>query len=190
VATTTGQGDPSAQPAKMALTKSLTGVAGVGQSPNLDRSLPAADSPSLVASGSARREMATQNMPEGPALSPSSTAIAGRSRATASAPSSTLRAQELENASQAGAQQLAQVDAAAGASLQRQPPNAARGPVTASPGQVEVAIGPPQTIADSGASSRASGGGQPTINTQTQSTQLARREVGGSTAAALATDTK
>lgn len=190
VATTTGQGDPSAQPAKMALTKSLTGVAGVGQSPNLDRSLPAADSPSLVASGSARREMATQNMPEGPALSPSSTAIAGRSRATASAPSSTLRAQELENASQAGAQQLAQVDAAAGASLQRQSSNAADGPVTASPGQVEVDIGPTQTIADSGASSRASGGGQPTINTQTQSTQLARREVGGSTAAALATDTK
>lgn len=190
VATSTGQGDPSAQPARMAMTKSLAGMAGVGQSPNLDRSLPAADSPAMVASGSARREQATQDTPEGPALAPSATAIAGRSQSTANTPTSTLKAEALDNASQAGAETLARVEASAGASLTRQSSDAPQAKATAAVGQVEVDVGPTQVVADSGASSRASGGGQPTINTETQSRQIARSKVGGSAAASLANATQ
>jgi hypothetical protein len=186
----TGQGDPTAQPTRMALTKSLAGTAGVGQSPNLDRSLPAADSPALVASGSARREQATQDMPEGPALAPSATALAGRSQSTANTPTSTLKAEALDNASQAGAETLARVEASAGAALTRQSSDAPQAKATASVGQVEVDVGPTQVVADSGASSRASGGGQPTINTQTQSRQIARNNAGSSAAASLAASTK
>lgn len=186
--TATGTGDPSAQPARLAVTKSLAGTAGVGQSPNLDRSLPAADSASLVASGSARREAATQNTPPGPALAPSGSAMAGRSLASNNAPSASLKAETLDHATESGAAQVATVDATAGAALQKQSSNAAPGPISAAVGQVEVDLGPTQIVADSGSSSRASGGGQPTINAQTQSTQLARRAIGGSAAASLATD--
>ena len=51
-----------------ALNKAQTGTAGRGASLNLGLADPSADSPATVASGSAQRAEATQNIPAGPAL--------------------------------------------------------------------------------------------------------------------------
>jgi hypothetical protein len=173
-----GSGDPTAQPARMALSRSLAGVAGAGQSPNIDSSLPGGSSPALVASGAARRAEATQQEAPGAALSPASPAALARSRAGASVPTATTKADAIEAATTAGGEQVAELTASASAALTRADAAAQQGDVTAAKGTGEVDLGPSQVVAEAGAG-RASGGGQAELNFQTQSPQLARSTSAG-----------
>lgn len=181
-----GVGSPTAEPARMALSKALTGLAGIGQGRNLDRARPAADSPALIASSAARRARATQETPPGPALSPQAAALVRRSVAGALVPASALQSQaEAEVAVAAGAQQADQLAASASAALTRADANAPTGPVTGTTGVTEVDLGPSRAVSE-GQTGRGSGGGQPTLNFDTDVPKIARRSnVGGAPLAAL-----
>jgi hypothetical protein len=181
-----GTGDPAASPARMALSRSLAGVAGAGRSPNVDSSMPGGTSPALVASGAARRAEATQQAAPGAALSPAAPAQLARSQAGANLPTATLQAESVELANAAGGAQVAEVSASASAALTRADAAARQGDVTGAKGTGEVDLGPTQVVAESGAG-RASGGGQAELNFQTQSPQLARTSAtGGAPLMALA----
>jgi hypothetical protein len=182
----TGTGDPSAQPAQLALTRSQAGTAGAGRSPNVDSSLPGAASPALTASGAARRAEATQNTPQGDALSPASPAAIARAIAGADSPTSSLLAEAAETGTIGGANQLADVSASASAALTRSDAAARSGPITATKGTGEVDLGPTQQIAEAGMG-RASGGGQTELNFQAQAADVARTQPGGAPLMALAT---
>ncbi|MDX1944557.1 MAG: hypothetical protein SFU86_04050 [Pirellulaceae bacterium] len=181
-----GAGEPSAQPTRMALSRSQAGTAGAGRSPNVDSSLPGGNSPALAASGAARRAEATRNTNAGDALSPSSPSQLARSRAGAEVPSSTIQAQAVDVATVGGGEQVADVTASASAALTRADASAKVGAVNASKGSGEVDLGPTQVVAEAGVG-RASGGGQPELNFETQSPQLARaQQSGGAPLMALA----
>jgi hypothetical protein len=181
-----GAGDPSAQPARMALSKSLGGVAGVGRSPNMDRSLPGGAGPAMVASSAARRAEATQSGPPGDALAPSALAQVARARAGAQAPTASLEAQAIDHATTSGATEVAQLNASSSAALTRADSDARRSDVTGAKGAGEVDLGPTQIVAEAGAG-RAAGGGQAELNFETNAPQIARRtETGGSPAMSLA----
>ncbi len=181
-----GVGSPSAEPARMALAKAVTGLAGIGHGRNLDRARPAADSPALVASSAARRPQATQETPPGPALSPQAAALVRRSAAGDLVPASALQSQaDAEVALAAGAQQADQMAASASAALTRADANAPTGPVTGTTGVTEVDIGPSRAVSE-GQTGRGSGGGQPTLNFDTDVPKIARsNNVGGAPLAAL-----
>jgi hypothetical protein len=173
-----GTGDPSAQPARMSLSKSLAGTAGVGRSPNFDRSLPGGNSPAMVASGAADRAEATQNTPTGDALSPSAPAQIARSQAGANLPSASLKAEPVDFASTAGGAEISQLTASSSAALTRSDASAVQGEVTGAKGEAEVDVGTTQLVAETG-SGRAAGGGQQTLNFETQSPELARAAAAG-----------
>ena len=157
-----GTGDTSAQPARMALSKSLAGVAGAGQSANLDRATPAGESPAMVASGSAQRAKSTQNTPEGAALAPSAPAAISRSVAGADRPSSTTKAEEVDFATTGATKAVGEINASSSAAVVQEKSKAAAGEVTAAKGNIEVDLGPTQIVAEKGRAG-ASGGGQPGI---------------------------
>jgi hypothetical protein len=182
-----GVADPAAQPARLAMAKAVTGTAGVDQGRNLDRARPAADSPAMVASASARRTQATQDSPPGPALAPQAPALVRRSVAGADTPGATMRAESLADAATtAGAPRPDQVAASASAAVTRADANAVQGPVTAASGSTEIDLGPERVISE-GAMGRASGGGQPVMNFAVEAKRLARStHVGGAPLTALA----
>ncbi|MBC8353351.1 MAG: hypothetical protein H8E66_15235 [Planctomycetes bacterium] len=173
-----GEAAPIPEASRTAMTRSLNGVSGVGQAANLDRAIAAAESPSLVASGSARRAKATQATPEGAALAPSAPALVRHSLAGAERPSASIRATTTEAATLAGAQQPTDVTASSSAALTRADAAVATGTVTAAAGQVQVDLGPTRVVSGGGAS-RAAGGGQPELNLSAQAEQLARSSSGG-----------
>ena len=181
-----GAGDPAAQPARMALNKSLAGTAGSGRSPNVDRGLPGGDSPAMVASSAARRAEATQEAPPGDAFSPSAPATIARSQAGAQTPTASLLAQDVEVATTGGGSEISPNAASASAALTRADAAANRGEVTGAKGTTDVDLGPTQVVSEAG-SGKAAGGGQPELNFETQSSQIARRsEIGGSPLMSLA----
>jgi hypothetical protein len=185
-----GVGSPTAEPARMALSKALTGLAGIGQGRNLDRAQPAADSPALIASAAARRSQATQETPPGPALSPQAAALVRRAAAGNQVPTASLQAQaNAEIALAAGAQQADPLAASASAALARADAAAPAGPVTGTSGVTEVDLGPSRAVSE-GQTGRGSGGGQPTLNFDTDAPRIARsNNVGGAPRAALASPT-
>lgn len=174
-----GTGEPAAQPQTTAVARSTAGMAGAGQSANLDRSAPAAPSPALLAAGAAQRSQATQATPEGPALAPSEAAILRRSTAGADRPSAVLKAEPIPTATTAGAAQPTQLAASASASVTQASSNAAAGAVNAAAGRVEVDTGPTQVVSERGVG-RASGGGQPDATLAPESAVIARSRTGGS----------
>ncbi|MCL4202170.1 MAG: hypothetical protein KJ000_06730 [Pirellulaceae bacterium] len=186
-----GAGEPVAAPVRMAMAKSMTGTAGVGGGRNLDRARPAADSPAMVASASARRAESIQDTPPGPDLSPAAPALVRRATAGQTAPGASLQAQPItELATAAGADRPTELAASASAAQRRADAKAAEGPTTAARGTTEVDLGATQVVSE-GQSGRASGGGQPVLNFETDSPQLARSEqVGGAPLAALAEPTR
>lgn len=187
---TRGLGDPTAVAARTALAKSSSGTAGIGSGRNLDRARPAADSPAMVASASARRAESTQLAEAGPAMSPSAPATVRRARAGSDAPGAALQAEPVAQvATAAGTEQPSELSANASAALTRNDANSRRGPVTAAAGTAEVDLGPTRVVSE-GETGRASGGGQPAINFQTDASQLARSDlVGGTPMASIAADT-
>lgn len=182
-----GESAPTPEASRTAMTRSLNGVSGVGQAANLDRALEAADSPSLVASGSARRAKATQNAPEGAALAPSAPALVRHSLAGAERPSASVRATTTEAATVAGSQQPAELTASSSGALTRANADATISEVTAAAGQVQVDMGPTRVVSGGG-SSRAAGGGQPALNLSAQAQQLARNSSGGTPQPTLASE--
>ncbi len=180
-----GAADPTASPARMALSKGLAGTAGAGQSPNLDSSSPNAPSPAMVASSAAQRAQASQEMAKGDALSPAAPSQVARSRAEASMPLSTMQAEAVEVATTGATSEAGETNASAAATLTRAAANAPASNVTAAKGSTDIDLGPTALVGDTGAG-RAAGGGQPMLNFETKSTQIARNQsVGGAAQLAL-----
>ena len=182
---TPGTSAPAPDASRNALTRSLNGVAGVGQSTNLDRALTAGESPALVASGAARRAETTQNTPAGPALAPSAPALVRSSLAGADRPTASLQANTLAMATEAGSESPSAQASSSSAALTRADSNANPGLISASAGQVQVDLGPTRVVSENGAS-RAAGGGQPELNLASQSQQLTRNTANAAENSALA----
>lgn len=171
--------NPTAEPARLSLSRSSVGTAGLGADRNLDRGLPApTTSNAPIASAAARRAEATQNTPAGPALSPAEVAKVSRSRADATSPQSTLQVQIASTAPMGGAEQPSELSASSSASINRNSANAKPGEISAAAGNLELDTGSTQIVASTGGG-RAAGGGQPVINLETQSKALARNQAGG-----------
>jgi hypothetical protein len=117
-------------------------------------------------------------MAKGDALSPSAPAQIARSRADSSAPQATLEAQAVEVATTGGTRQVSEMTASSAANLTRAAADAPAGSVTAAKGSTDIDLGPTAIVGDTG-SGRAAGGGQPNMNFETKSSQLARSEAGG-----------
>jgi hypothetical protein len=169
----------------MALARGQAGIAGGGNSPNVDSSLPGGNSPALAASGAARRSVATQHGPPGDALSPASQATIARSRAGADSPTAAILAESLDTGTIGGSTALAEATASSGAAITRADASVERGATSAARGTGEVDLGPTQTIAEAGVG-RASGGGQPQLNASSATPRLARQSTGGAPATSLA----
>lgn len=185
-----GVGEPAAQPARLALSRSMTGTAGVGTGRNLDRARPADDSPSMTASASARRAEPMQDTPQGPALSPAAPPLVRRSLAGDAAPSASLPADPIAATPTTVAADRPEELAASATAVQRQrDARAVEGPTTADRGTTEVDLGVTQIVSE-GQIGRASGGGQPQLSFEIDAPRLARSErVGGAPLAALAEPT-
>lgn len=146
---------------RLALSRAQAGVAGSGNSPNLDRGPGAGDSPALSASASARRDSATSSGAPDAALVPSTSAVRAQSRASQISPVGS-QAETIAGAETGAAPQPGEF-ASASASLSQATGNAQRGEVSAAKGTADVDLGP-STIVAEGGSGRASGGGQPELS--------------------------
>lgn len=177
-----GSGEAAVQPSRTALTRSLEGISGVGQSANLDRALEASDSPSLVASGSARRAETTSRQPDAASLSSSTPAVTRQALAGAEIARSTVQATVPTAAAMLGGTQPAELNATASATLARADAAATRADLSAAAGMADLDVGPTRVINESGIS-RATGGGQPEQSPITESTSLARAARSGGAAA-------
>ena len=105
-------------------------------------------------------------------------------------PSASLQSQaDATIALAAGAQQADQLAASASAALTRADANAPAGPVTGTAGVTEIDLGPSRAVSE-GQTGRGSGGGQPTLNFDTDAPKIARsNNVGGAPQAALTSPT-
>ena len=150
------------QPSATALSHARQGTAGAGQAANLDEAAPAPDDlPRTIASAAARRVTATQ-VEAGPAIAPQQASRTRQTRAGAAAPNAVMPSEEIAVAQVVGSETPSDLQASSSAALTDARANAERG-VNASPGPVEVDIGPTRIVANTG-QGRASGGGQPTLN--------------------------
>ena len=170
--------NPTALPARTALTQASGGVAGLGSAPNMDRNAPSSETTVDIASASARRARAVQRLEVGPAMSPSDPAQLSRSMADRKNPSVSARATPMNAPILAGTDQPQRLDANSSAALTRAASNAPSGMVTASRGDTEVDFGPTRIASAQGAG-RASGGGRIVVNRDTQARMIARSETGG-----------
>lgn len=180
--------ETAAAPAAMALSKGEIGSAGRGSGRNLGQAEPAAASPAAVASGSARRAQATQDLPPGPALEPHDAAIVRRGPAGSTRPSAVLQATLADDpALAAGARQTADLQASTSAALTQAASNAERGGITAAKGDLEVDTGPTTLVTEAGAG-RGAGGGQPELSFGTRRDALPRAQPGQSPVPSLLAD--
>lgn len=152
-----------AEPSRMALSRSSIGVAGVGDASNLERGVAAPESPVSIATASANRAEAQQEMAEAFALSPSTRSPSRQMRATASQPQTSMQAQSIDTPMVPGATAPAEAAASSAATVEHAPSNAAEASITAAKGTTEVDLGPTRIAADTG-NGRAEGGGQPEIS--------------------------
>ncbi|MHB0955099.1 MAG: prenyltransferase/squalene oxidase repeat-containing protein [Pirellulaceae bacterium] len=181
------QPEASAAPVPLVLNKSEAGAAGRGISQNLGSADPLPDSPATVASGSAQRARATQNLAAGPALAPQEAALVRNGLAGQSRPSAVLKATPLNPSLASGSSQPADLNANASAALAQAASNAERGRITASKGLLSVDMGPTTLVAEGG-SGRASGGGQPQLSLGSMPETVPRAQPGRAPLPSLATD--
>lgn len=150
-------------PQSLALNKANLGIAAGGAGRNAGQSANLAAGQATIASASAKRAEAVQNMSPGPALAPSAPTLARSGRADQSRPRTTRAALPTIATIAAGSRQPAEMTASASAALTQAASNAQRGATTAAKGTTEVDIGPTMQIAGSG-TTRADGGGQPELH--------------------------
>jgi hypothetical protein len=184
VGATAGAADPTATPARLALSRSQSGMAGAGNSPNLDRGTGSGESPALVASVAARRTQATSNGPADAAFTPSTPATRAHSRSSATSPSASFQADTLAEGSEGGAPRAGELTASASASLARSTGSEAAGEVSAAKGTAEVDVGASTIVAEAGLS-RAAGDGQPELSFDPQMGPAARRSPSGAAEASI-----
>ncbi|MEK6247922.1 MAG: hypothetical protein N2C12_07065, partial [Planctomycetales bacterium] len=174
----------ASRPPSPALSRSQHGLAGVGQQRNMDRSELAPKTVSQVASVSARRNVATSQVPDVHALSTSSQPRIPKNMTMAEAPASTLQANQIEIAADYGAQRPAEKNATSGAAQRDSSAAAVHGPLTVDQGRNDFDSGP-QQIASEFSNGRASGGGEPKLNHTAQLKRTAlRNHPGGAPLAA------
>ena len=181
------QPDAATAPSPLVLNKSEAGIAGRGVSQNLGMADPLAGSPATVASGSAQRAKATQNLAAGPALAPQEPSLVRSGIAGQARPSAVLKATPLSPSSVPGSSQPADVNANASAAMAQAASNADRGNVTASKGSLGVDTGPTTLVAEAGAG-RASGGGQPQLNSGSEREMVPRALPGSAPLPSLLAD--
>ena len=148
--------------------------------------MPAAASPATAASGSARRKETTQTLPTGEALAPSESNSTPRSIAGGTAPGASIRATVPDPAVLPASEAPGELTTSSSAALARAESNAPPAAVTASEGTLDVDVGPTLTVGEAGRG-RASGGGQPQLNPQTDAPVRTRRPPGGRPQASINT---
>ncbi len=172
-------GRPTVEPSAMAMNRGQSGVAGAGGSPNLDRSSPAADTPSQVASSAARRRVATQDTPQGPALRPQAPALTRNTRAMSERSTSVFAPQEVTVANSSATSRVAELDSSASAALEQSLSNAESASITGAAGATEIDLGPTRVVSESGAArNRSAGGGQPEVHSDGDPQPTRRRSLG------------
>jgi len=170
---------PTVEPSAMAINRGQSGVAGAGGSPNLDRASPAADTPSQVASSAARRRVATQDTPQGPALRPQAPALTRNSRAMSERSTSMFTPEEVTVANAAAGSRVDEIDSSASAAVEQSLSNAESAAITGAAGTTEVDLGPTRVVSESGAArSRSAGGGQPEVHSEGEPQPTRRRSLG------------
>src|SRR5262249_52171948 len=148
--TSSAAASAAAEPARLALSRAESGIAGSRRSENLDSGAGGGASPALTTSSAARRAEATQREAPGDALSPASPARIARSRAGAEVPTSSVKAEQVELATTASASRVAEVTASSGAALTRESADARRDATTAAKGMGEIDFGTTQIVAEPG----------------------------------------
>ena len=165
--------EPTAGP--IAVSKSIQGVSGSRGEPNFDNEAPAKPSVMTTASASAKRSTASQQSQPGPALSPSDAPTVKRAMAQSSTSTASMIARDIPGSVATGAAQPQAIDASASANVVKANSNAPISPTTAQVGESDLDFGPTK-IASSTGQTRASGGGQPTVNLDTAGTSLPRSQ--------------
>lgn len=181
-----GLARPRAEPGRWSLAQSTSGTAGIGSSANLDRASPSAASPATSPSGSARRMESTQALPTGGSLAPSQPSRTPRSLAGVDAPAAAIRATVTDSAVLPASETPGELTASSSAALTRAASNAPPATVTAAQGTIDLDVGPTLVVGEAGRG-RASGGGQPQLNPQTDAPATARRPPGGRPQPAIST---
>jgi hypothetical protein len=179
-ASTSGSNDPLTAPNRMALAKGTSGTSGGGFTPNLDTGSSEAESPALVASGSARRASASSPNTSADSLTPIAPARIARSEAGALEPSATRLVQSPETATAGGAKSTGEIDASASASATRMDAAAQAGAIAKSPGTSQADAGPNTMVGRTG-EGRNEGGGQPQLGATPSSSELSLARRSGTT---------
>ena len=166
-----GKGNPQAT--SLTLARSDQGVTGKGSSANVMTESPASDRPSLQASNSRRRNEPTRNAPADNALAPSSSSEVPRSAAGQVVPRSSLAADNVPNPQESGERQPSTLTANASPATVDAAAQAQAASVSADAGTSSIDLGPVKVVSES-SNGRASGGGQPELNSPKTATKLDR----------------
>jgi hypothetical protein len=154
--------DPEMSASPTAVAKSIHGISGAREEPNVDHETPSRPSLLTTASASARRDTSTQTE-AGPALAPSDAPAVKRARAEAETPSTSMLARQVEGAAAALVNVPREIDASSSSTVEVAGAAADDRLFAARPGESEVDFGATR-LATSTGHSRAAGGGQPEIN--------------------------
>ena len=176
--------EPTAEPARTAVSRATNGIAGIDHAPNLERGANASIGQSDLAAAFAHRESDRQTAEPALALSPS---LPSRIRSTLSgqnAPATNVRAQPITIASTHGGEVLATASAAAAATIEKASSSAELAQTNAARGDTQVDLGPKRVVRMD-IVGRASGGGQPKPNVETHSRLMTRSRVGGAAQIAI-----
>lgn len=151
-------------PGQLAISRSTTGIAGIGKSQNLDRMQVASKRPALQPSNAADRQRAEQTQRPDLAFAPSKASAVPRSTASPQdVPAAVRVATPSPRASLPAATEASTLQASTSASVNDASSDARRGEVTASKGSAQIDIGPEKLVSGE-LTGRASGGGQPEPN--------------------------
>lgn len=151
------------QPQAMALSQGQTGVAGRGQSQNMDNDVSTAERPAVAASAAARREKSTQANQTGDSILPAEITNASRSQADSRDPSSSVAATTADLTNLAGAQRESPRTASSAASVMQSKSDLPTGDVSALRSTTEVDTGSPKVVSEE-LTGRGSGGGNREIS--------------------------
>ena len=167
-----GNAEAALQPA--AVHRGRTGVAGAGQTVNVQRSSAAAESPAAVASGSLPRRADMRAQEADAALHPSSRGLTPRRRSEATLAGTSAVEAPVALTESAKATRLPELAAGSAAGQRQAASDATSGPTSAMRGEAAADLGVTRVVGNAGGQ-RASGGGQPEVSQLVASRSEPRR---------------
>lgn len=163
-------------PEQFAVDRSTQGIAGIGDTRNLDRDVPANERPAISPSNSADRPRSTSRDP-GQSFQPSQPSQVRQSLAGQLVPSSSVEAEIQDGVGIPASNMSGSVDAQASATTIDSRSPSAPGDVSALRGSSSIDLGPPKIVRNE-SDGRGAGGGQPEPNAQNSPVELERTDRG------------